>query len=442
MNRKITIIILSLAAQFAAPAQQRWSLDDCIGYALEHANEVRRQKIERRQAGVDYRAAVLDFLPTVSASADGQYSWGRNIDPETNIYNNVTTFNNYYGISASMPVFDGGQTWNAFRLARLAKNAAPTAVQKAKDDKAIDVMQKFVEAVYTLKGIAIMEKKLADSRTLLAKTRRLYELGEKSRPDVAQMESQAAEDDYNLTHQQNLARTALLALKSAMNYPIGEALPLDTFILTPPCAAITADTVSLQAVEAKPSVIVADNAAEQARVSWKLQRAALLPQLYLSGGVSTSYYKNLSLGQAGQAFRQQMRNNLGEYVSLTLSVPLFSPGGWRGVKRAKADYVIARLNADDERRRVRDAAEQALADYEGCLKETAKMERKAAADSLAYHTSRRKYEEGMLSTFDLQQSSQALLASRVALLRLQMVLAVRQRLVNYYINNEPLWTSN
>ena len=87
-------------------------------------------------------------------------------------------------------------------------------------------------------------------------------------------------------------------------------------------------------------------------------------------------------------------------------------------------------------------AEQALADYEGCLKETAKMERKAAADSLAYHTSRRKYEEGMLSTFDLQQSSQALLASRVALLRLQMALAVRQRLVNYYINNEPLWTSN
>lgn len=442
MNRKTTIIVLSLAAQLAAPAQQRWSLDDCIGYALKHANEVRRQKVEQRQAGVDYRTAVLDFLPTVSAQANGQYSWGRNIDPETNIYNTVATFNNYYGISASMQIFDGGQTWNAFRLARLAKNAAPTAVQKAKDDKAIDVMQKFVDAVYTLKSIAIMEKKLADSKALLAKTRRLYELGEKSRPDVAQMESQTADDDYNLTHQQNLARTALLALKSAMNFPTGDTLRLDTLVSTPTHAAPADGTVSPLSVDAKPAVILADNAAEQARVSWKLQRAALLPQIYLSGGVSTSYYKTLSSGWTGQAFRQQMRNNLGEYVSLTLSVPLFSPGGWRSIKRAKADYVIARLNADDTRRKMRDAAEQALADYEGCLKETEKMARKAAADSLAYHTSRRKYEEGMLSTFDLQQSSQALLASRVALLRLQMVLAVRLRLVNYYINNEPLWTSN
>ena len=55
--------------QQEGPATEEWTLDDCIGYALEHANEVRRQKIERRQAGVDYRAAVLDFLPTVSASA-------------------------------------------------------------------------------------------------------------------------------------------------------------------------------------------------------------------------------------------------------------------------------------------------------------------------------------------------------------------------------------
>jgi outer membrane protein len=57
---------------------------------------VRRQEVSQRQAIDDYRTAKLNFLPSLSATVSEQYSWGRNIDPETNTYNNVTTFNNYY----------------------------------------------------------------------------------------------------------------------------------------------------------------------------------------------------------------------------------------------------------------------------------------------------------------------------------------------------------
>ena len=91
--------------------QEPWSLDRCIAYAREHATEVRRQTLEQEQKHADYRTALLDFLPSVSAEVNGQYSWGRNIDPETNTYNNVTTFNNYYALGASVTLFDGGATW-------------------------------------------------------------------------------------------------------------------------------------------------------------------------------------------------------------------------------------------------------------------------------------------------------------------------------------------
>ena len=49
--------------------------------------------------------------------------------------------------------------------------------------------------------------------------------------DVAQMEAQQASDAYNLTHQQNLYETAMLTLKQKMNFPIEEALLLDTCLL-------------------------------------------------------------------------------------------------------------------------------------------------------------------------------------------------------------------
>lgn len=442
MNKKIAIITLTLAAPLIADAQQEWSLDRCVSYAIEHATEVGRERIEQKQAQTEYRNSLLDFLPSLSAQVGGQYNWGRNIDPETNTYNTITTFNNGYQINASLPVVDWGHTWNAFRKARLTKNTAATALQKAQDNKAIDVMQKFVDAVYAIKSIELTEQKLADSKALLEKTRKLYELGEKSRPDVAQMESQVAEDDYNLLHQKNLARTALLSLKTAMNYPSADSLNPDCSIADIAAqlpASLTIDSMSLNN---KPEIIMADAEAEKARLEWKIRRADALPQLSLYAGVSTTYYINLSQRQDRMPFGSQLRNNLGEYVSLTLSIPIFSPSTWSSVKRAKSDYILAKLDAQDARRKLNDAALQAVIDYEGYQKEVRQMGKKVSADSLAYRLSYRKYEEGMLSTFDIHEAAQTYLESSITLLQLRMLLAIREKLVRYYINNEPLWTSN
>lgn len=442
MNKKIAIITLTLAAPLIANAQQEWSLDRCVSYAIEHATEVGRERIEQKQAQTEYRNSLLDFLPSLSAQVGGQYNWGRNIDPETNTYNTITTFNNGYQINASLPVVDWGHTWNAFRKARLTKNTAATALQKAQDNKAIDVMQKFVDAVYAIKSIELTEQKLADSKALLEKTRKLYELGEKSRPDVAQMESQVAEDDYNLLHQKNLARTALLSLKTAMNYPSADSLNPDCSIADIAAQLPVSLTIDSMSLNNKPEIIIADAEAEKARLEWKIRRADALPQLSLYAGVSTTYYINLSQRQDRMPFGSQLRNNLGEYVSLTLSIPIFSPSTWSSVKRAKSDYILAKLDAQDARRKLNDAALQAVIDYEGYQKEVRQMGKKVAADSLAYHLSYRKYEEGMLSTFDIHEAAQTYLESSIKLLQLNMLLAIREKLVRYYINNEPLWTSN
>lgn len=48
----------------------------------------------------------------------------------------------------------------------------------------------------------------------------------------------------------------------------------------------------------------------------------------------------------------------------------------------------------------------------------------------------------MLSTFDIHEAAQTYLESSITLLQLRMLLAIRQKLVRYYINNEPLWTLN
>lgn len=421
------------AEAIGEPQAKTWGLDSCMAYAVEHATDVKREVVNARQRKQDYQKAVTDFLPSVAGGVQGQYAWGRNIDPETNTYNHVTTFNNYYQLYASLNVFDGFATINAFKQAKLARAYSTTAMQKVRDDKAIDVMQKFVDAAYAEASIQIASDKLAESKRLLGKMQRLYELGEKGRPDVVQMESQVAEDEYNLTHQKHVAQQCLLTLKSAMNFPVEEELRLVTNgKQVNESFPINHETVYQNFLNASPDVKSAEYEVEKARYDYKIAKGRLLPSLSLSGGISTNFYRNLSQGGQYEGFASQFRNNRGEYLALTLSIPIYDNVAWHSVKKARNDWQLAQVNLEETKRKLHDHIAQAVMDAEGYAKELYQMNKKVASDSLAYYMSSRKFEEGMLSTFDLHTAAQTLLESRIKQLQMQMLLVIKQRLVDYY----------
>ena len=437
---KRIVILIGWMLLASVVSAQSWSLDDCMKYAVEHATDVKRETINARQRKQDYQHAVAAFLPTVAGGVQVQYAWGRNVDPETNTYNNVTTFNNYYQLYAELNVFDGFATINAFKQARLSREYSATAMQKAQDNIAIDVMQKYVDASYAEASIRIASEKLDESRRMLAKTKRQYELGEKGRPDVVQMESQVAEDEYNLTHQENVAKQNLLALKSVMNYPVDENLNVEIPANTQKNKTESGERILIDNSEniytnfqnISPDLKSAEYEVERARYDYKIAKGRLLPSLSLSGGITTNYYKNLSLKGQYDGFASQFRNNRGEYLALTLSIPIYNNDRWHSMKKARNDWQQAQVTLEETKRKLHDQIAQAMMDEAGYAKELHLMQKKVASDSLAYHMSSRKFEEGMLSTFDLHTAAQTLLESRIKELQMQMLLIIKQRLVGYY----------
>lgn len=494
MNKVKYILLLAMAGQMAVAQTAQtggavhegavWSMDRCMQYAVEHANSIGRERLEERQRTYDVKAAKLAFLPTVTANINGQYSWGRNVDPETNTYNTITTFNNHYNIAAEMPLFDGGQTWLALKKARLARQNSETQLQKLADDKAVVVMAKYVEALYNQKAIALAEQKLADSRALLHKTQRLYELGEKAKPDVVQIESEVAEDSYNLVHQQNTAALSLLVLKQEMNYPVEDTLLLDTVTAVEALAfsgnPVVLDGKSAASTKVKGALLQGKRASftdekgmfykekghlsqsapqwlddasqlfdafqqvspdlqtalfkvKDAELDYRTERGRNLPTVRLGGGVTTNYYKNLTAAaSAPDPFGRQFHNNMGEFVYLQVSIPIFAPKRWQAVRRAKTQWQQAQLDLADARTKLYNDIAQAVADRNGAVHEVEMMRKKVESDAAAYHLSYRKYEEGMLSTFDLHTAAETLLQSRIKLLQVQLTLKMKQRLVNYY----------
>ena len=420
------IIMAGLGLAATAQAQEVWTVDRCIDYALTHSASVLKSKVAADNARQDRGIALGGMMPSVSASTSAQFSWGRNVDPETNTYNTITTFSNGYSTGGSITLFDGMQTWNEFRKAMVAVRQSDNALAQARDEKAIEVMEKYVDVVYNEAATTLAEQKLDDCRSLLEKTRRMEELGEKSYPDVAQLEAQVADDEYSLEHQRTAAAKAMVELKRVMGMELGMVMLVDSKL-----------TLRTRGLEegigiGERRVMGAENGVAAARLDYKIACGTLLPKLTLGGGVSTSYYKNLSAGVAGTSFSKQMKDKLGEYVYASLSIPLFNFPAYKRVKKARNNIALAEIELGEMRLNVGSDYRQAVLDRDGYIKEVGLMERKVASDSIAHHLNTRKYEEGLLSTFDLHTSAQTLHNSRVRLLQTRLMAEIKKRLVEYY----------
>lgn len=412
-----------------------------MAYAAEHASSVAQARWDVASATATWDEALGDFFPSVSAQVGTQFNWGRNIDPETNTYNDVTTFNNGYGIYASLTLFDGGQTLNRYRQARNERERYVNAVEMKRDDSAIAAMMAYADAVYYQSSITIAQDRLAQSRGVLNLTQRQEELGIKGRPDVAQAKATVADDEYNLVHQQNLYSQAMLSLKSAMNFPSDRSLTVDTAAsdIAVAFSQDNAESIYASAILSNPKALEAKMQVKTSQYAYSIAKGNLMPTVSLNAGISTSYYKTISGGYSAPNFGEQFRNNRGEYISATLSIPIFSGLSLlSGKKRARYALEVAKEQLSEQQRQLHDDISAAVMDRDGYAMEILSLKAKVEADAEAYRLNTRKYEEGLLSLIDLQLSANTYYSSKVALLQKEMLYVLKDKLVEYYKGNR-IW---
>jgi hypothetical protein len=193
-----------------------WTVEDCMRYAVAHSHGLRQRELQLDNSKAWHLQAIGALLPSISASASGQWNFGRAIDPETNTYTNVSTLGSGFGLSTNVPLFDGLYRLYALRAARADVLLQKNALQSERDQVALATYQACVEVVYAQETVHLAEEKLRESRSLLRQTQVMEEEGLKSPADVAQVQAQAAADELTLTRQQAQQETAMLKLKEVM----------------------------------------------------------------------------------------------------------------------------------------------------------------------------------------------------------------------------------
>ena len=426
--RKIFAIITFIAA-LTGHAQTRMSVDSCMRYAASHSLDVRTAAVSLIDSRLDQQSALASMLPSVGAQIGAQFSFGRSIDPATNTYSNLRTFGNSYGLSLSVPLFTGGRLVNDFRSARAARRQAQSALDAQRDNAAITALDACVNLLYYQELTKIMADKHQESLDALRQTRRMKELGLKSAVDLSQSEAQEAADDYSLTSALAQVRSAELKLKSAMNFPLADSLSVEM-----PAAGNATIATGLPAAD-NPLMLQAAAEVETQRLNALSARGQLMPSIFFNAGISDYYYSHQS--QKNEPFGRQMDVNFGQYIGISMSIPLFDGlSRINGYRKARNRFAAAQIALDRQRQQLDTDFSQAVIDRDNYAKEMAKMERKADADSVAYVLARRKYDEGLLSVLDLRKSADNWFASRAELVRCRLLFDVKRRLANYYITNK------
>lgn len=442
MKSKIKLIATLLLACYQMEAQTPiWDMDQCMQYAVENSAGVKIQQWRNRSTREDVKAARGAFFPTLNGGVGVSSSFGRSIDPETNTYSNTSNFSNAYELSGSFPLFQAGALINRLKASKVGALMGEQDQMLKSTDVAIETMQAYADYLYYAESVQLADEKLEQSKAIHAKTERMEQLGLKSAADLALIYSDVAADEYNQVKQQNLRDQALLTLKGAMNYPLDSLLNIDTNALEQlsSTALVTDEAQLFESAkawlpQAKRSALNLRNSELEVSIA----KSRLYPTLSLNGGINSRYYENMSAEGKVSPFASQLKNNLGEWVGISLNIPIFN--GWSrrsSLQKSKNNMHIAQLEKDETMRQLQTEIEMVVNDCNGLHKESQQMDRKVEADQLAYTVTLRKYEKGLLSVFDLQISNHTLFQSKIEQLRIQLNYILKQRLAAYY-NGQPI----
>lgn len=438
-HRLITVGLLSLCCTGAFA--QGLSLKDCMEYALEKSAKLRIQTADVDDARLARRDAILDaFTPEISGGTYLYNKFGRNEDPETNTYSNYTSFTNGYQISGGITLFNGFEAVNNIKISKTSLMMGIEQEQKAKDELCLATMEAFSNVVYYTKLSEIVRGQVENLEAALKLSRMQEELGQKGYADVVQTEADLADMQYKLILAQNNCADALITLKDLMFWEEDKELEINMETIEERYSLGEYDSeeqcrAALDfALAHNPAVLIAKGKMDNAKLDLRTAKWKFAPSISLHGGVSSSYFTYPGReGYTPKPFGDQLNGNLGEYVQLSISIPIYNKlqrhsnlrKKQNSYKRAEAEYASALRQLSSE-------VERAVQDRDGAGSALNQAERRERVQEEVWSLNVKKFEQGLISAIEFRKASDDLLTAKAERLNAMLKWQLKRSVVMYY----------
>ena len=426
------VLPLALVGMTSAKAQNSMTLHDCMEYAVSNSTKMRIQEAAIGDARIDRRDAALKlFTPYINAQSYAYYNFGRSIDPKTNTYFNTTSFHNNYNVNAGYDLFNGFEAVNNFKISKTGMLIADSQEKQVEADICLAVMEAYYNVVYYKRLCDVYEEQVATADASLKKARRQEELGQKGHADVIQMEAELADRQYDLTNTYNMYRDQKMILADLMFWPLDQELVIETSMPELQVEPVAADAVVDYAMDHHPSVRIASWQQLNAKRELNTAKWQVLPTVGVYAGWSTSYYTYP--GSSSTPFIDQFRNNGGEYVELSVSIPIWNRLSKQStISRKRHALEKATAEYDQKRRDVESEVRRAIQDRDGAMTAYLQAQRKAEVQDEAYTLHLKKLEQGLISPLEFQTANNNYLRAQADEMNSLFKYLIKQAVVKYY----------
>lgn len=439
---KISILLATLClsatalrAQEAPDAgtQGPWNLNDCIDYALQNNISLQKGALQIEQGQLDLSSSRLSRLPGVSASAGYNASFGRAAS-EDNTFKTQTLQSGSFGISASVPIFEGFSINRKIKISRLDLETAVQDLSRAREDLSINIMTLYLEVLFNKELVGVAERQLELSTQQLARSRELVDAGKQPESVFYESEALVATNSMTLTQNRNNLQLSLLNLSQALNRQSAAGFDvqqptLDSAAMVALYQKNSANHIYDYASEHRPHILAEQLRLKSRESALKAARSAYYPSISLSGGFGTGIY-----GSMDDAFWSQFRHNSSEYLGVSMNIPIFNRLSARNnVRSAKLAIRNQQLALTEAEQTLRKEIEQAWYKADAAFAQYNSSDAALASARVAFQYVLEKSEAGRATVFDFNDARTRMEKAESDLLQAKYEFIFSSKILDFYM---------
>jgi len=473
MIRKLIMLsVVLIGTGLNLSAQEPWSLEVCIQYAMENNILIKQTVLNTEYNQNLLKQSKLGQIPSLSGSGNYNYSWGRVLDETTYRYSDNQSINSLnLGISSSANLFSGLRVRNTILQNELNLMASYEDVEKVKNDISLSIAAAYLSIMFNRELLLVTQSQLEITGQQVERTLKMVEAGKLARGNFLELQAQYASEELNLVNAENQLAISLLNLQQMLDLPIDTAFD----VVIPQLADPDEDPLMMNALEVyrvaeqeMPEIKSAVLGLESAEKGLAIAKGGRSPQLYMSANFNSGYsdirQQVISLSAptlvpigrtvggelvnslnpqeipafGAYPFFNQIQDNAAAGIGLGLSIPIFS--GWQinsNIANAKIMHENAQLELQSKKLTLYSSIQQAYADAVAALKKFNATQQALVSMEESFKYTEKKFEVGLVNTVDYNMSKNQLIATQSDLLQAKYDFIFKTKILNFY-KGEPI----
>lgn len=475
MYIKIELLIIFIFLSIFGYSQKKWTLIECVKYAMENNISVKQSALQADVAAITYKQSKLSQIPSLNISNSDGLSYGKSQDPSTGILENQNYFSVNLNLQSSVQIFNWFSKKNTILANQWSAMAATAATDKLKNDIALTVANSYLQILLAREQEQIAEIQVKQSRSQLELVIKQVNAGTMAEFNATELESQLANDTANLITATGNVTQAKYVLKAYMNIDAADSFdiaePAMDQIPVMPIGDLQPESVYASALASQPQQKMNEYNLKAAEKNSLAAKGGLYPTISAFGNLGSSYgyfrtpqftqvfsgyapsglvvtdnsgavidvqkpvYKNgVQNGYiTSEPFETQFNNNFGQSIGLSLSIPIFN--GWQ----AKANYKRSKINIknleyqeDLDNKTLKQNIYQAYNAAVVALAKLTSSEKSVQAAQKTYDYTLTRYTIGMIGTLELVTNQNNLFTAKLQYALNQFDYVFKMKVLEYY----------